>query len=198
MYFNITNESDEYFLYDPQDNCFMRGVETAADFCLKSRIFSVLTLGHLHTLVHEMGHAVAHSILTGGAATINLSTKNCYGSTTFHSGPRPLSSAGATWIDLSGPLADIIFSVVLIIGIFALTHYVSMPQAVSLGLRIAISAPAVLWIVGEFFYAGLSASRRDEGDFGKIVNRGVAHFVIAIAILISICALCALGIALLL
>lgn len=199
MHINITSDADiGYSLYNPDDNCLIRIVGGTADFCLRSKIFSLLTLGHLHTLVHETGHAVAHRVLTGGEATINLSISSCYGSTTYYPGTRPLSPLGATWIDLSGPLADVIFSVVLIIGIFAITHYVPMSQELSLGLRIGIGAPAAFWIVGEFFHAGVSACKGDSGDFGKIANRGWLQLLMSIAILVSICALCAFGIVMLL
>lgn len=199
MHINITtNKVFEYSYYNPHNNCLMRMVGGAADCCLDSKIFSLLTLGHLHTFIHELGHAVAYIALTGGEATINLSTSSCLGSTTFHPGIRPLSSIGATWIDLSGPLADIIFSAVLIISIFAITHYVPISQGLSLGLRTGIGGPAALWIIGELLYAGVSTCRGDHGDFGKIAGRGWSHLLISIAVLVSICALCALGVAMLL
>lgn len=152
-------------------------------------------LGHLHTLIHEMGHVVSHIALTGGTASINLSTRSCLGSTTLAGGKRPLSPAGETFVDLSSPLADIIFSSVLAVGVFALTHYVPMPLAASISLKIAIAGPAIIWILGELLYAAVSAFRRDEGDFGKIVKRGFCHFLLAVAALVAICALCALGMA---
>lgn len=199
MHINITDKIPfEYSYYNPDENCLMCTAGGAADCLLRSKIFSLLTLGHLHTFVHELGHAIAHRVLTGGEATINLSTSSCLGSTTYHQGTRPLTPIGATWIDLSGPLADIIFSVVLIIGIFAITHYVPMSQGLSLGLRIGIGAPAAFWIIGEFLYASVSACRGDNGDFGKIFSRGWSHLLISIAILVSICALCALGVSMLL
>lgn len=197
MHINLTHKNWEYSHYDPRSNCLMRIVGRSADCCLQSRIFSLLTLGHLHTFIHELGHVVAHRLLTGGEATMNLSTATCVGFTTYHPGIRSPSPIGATWIDLSGPIAGVIFSAVLMIGIFAITHYVPMSQGLSLGLRIGIGAPAALWIIGEFLYAGVSASKEDHGDFGQIAKRGRSHLLISIATLVSICALCALGVALL-
>src|ERR1700722_6510816 len=157
MYINITHGScceDRPLLRDPWENSLGQTVRRGVEYCLKSSLFSLLTLGHLHVLIHEIGHAVAHIVLTGGEATINLSTVDCKGSTAYRAGKRSLSPIGATWRNLSGPLADIIFSFVLILGIFALTHYIPMSPNLSLGLRIAIGAPAALWVVGEFLYAG--------------------------------------------
>jgi hypothetical protein len=195
MYLSITHRDDIGYSFDKGCTGIAAGIGKVADFCLRSKIFSLLTLGHLHTLIHELGHAVAHRVVTGGEAIIELTTASCYGQTILKPGPRPPSQMGETWIDLSGPLADILFSAVLIVGIFALTHFVPMPQAASLGLRIAIAAPAAFWILGELFYAAVSAAKMDHGDFGKIANRGWAHLIFSIAFLLSICAAAAVGVA---
>ena len=166
-----------YNLYDPSACLPIRALGYVADSCCNSRIFSLLTLGHLHTLVHELGHAVAYRIITGGDATIQLSTKSCYGSTLFHPGPRQSSSWGITWIALSGPLADAIFSTLLIFGALAVQH------------SLALGLPAVFWMRGELLYAILSAWKEDQGDFGQIASEGWPHLLVASALLVSICAL---------
>jgi hypothetical protein len=84
---------------------------------------------------------------------------------------------------------------VLIVGIFTLTHFVPIPQAASLGLRIAIAGPAAFWILGELFYAAVSAYKMDHGDFGKIANRGWIHLIFSIVLLLGICAAAAIGVA---
>lgn len=192
---SITNEKIGYPLYDPDDNnCVRKVTGRVADFCLTNKVFNVLTLGYVHAFIHELGHAVAYRVLSGGSATINLTTASCYGSYTRHDdAKRPLSSVGATWVDLSGPLANIIFSVVLIVGIFAITYYAPMSPTLSLILRIGIAAPAAFWIMGEFFYAAVSISKQDSGDFGKIASRGWAHLLVALAILVAICAIGVIG-----
>lgn len=160
---------------------------------MRSKIFSVLTLGHLHTFIHEFGHAATYELLSGGKATINLSTKSCYGSTTFEQSKRQLPGVAQTYIDLAGPLADVIFSAVLIVGIFALTHYVPMPIELSWSLRAVVCIPAAIWIGGEFLYAAVSITNNDNGDFGNIAKRGIGHLLVSLAVLITIRALCALG-----
>lgn len=61
MHINISNnEAEGYSLYNPQDNFLVRGAGWVGDTILKSKIFNVLTLGSAHTLVHELGHAVAY------------------------------------------------------------------------------------------------------------------------------------------
>jgi hypothetical protein len=95
--------------YNSQDPCIVRAIGRAAEFCLNSKIFSLLTLGHLHTFIHELGHAVAYRTLTGGEATIHIALNTQSGITSFGGKARSLSPAGATWVNLSGPLADLFF-----------------------------------------------------------------------------------------
>lgn len=168
-------------------------IGAVAHFILSSKIFNLLTLGWLHTLVHEMGHAVAYKILTGEGSTITLCYNSCYGSTA-HDGSAVNSPIKETWILLSGPLANIIFSSVLIVGIFALTQYLPMAKEVSLGLRIAITANGAIWMIGELFYAAVSVSQKDDGDFGRIAKEHWLHLTLSTLLLIIICALCILGV----
>jgi len=165
------------------------------NFFHTSKIFQFLTLGHLHVLVHELGHAISYYVITGSKPTIHISIKNCTGETSYPDGT-PNSPTAATWIALSGSLADIIFSSVLIVGIFAITHYIQMPYGLSLGLRIFITTTSGMWILGELFYSGLGAYR-GNGDFGPIADRGHMHLFFAMAILVTVCALCVLGVAML-
>jgi hypothetical protein len=197
MHINFTHDSKIYSWYRQTDSCAVRAMGKMADGCLKSKVLNILTLGLMHTFIHELGHALSHHLLTSGEATINLSTSSCYGSTTLHPGRRSPSSAGQTWIELSGPLADILFSAIVIVGIFALTHYVPMSQALSISLRVIIGAPSAFWIMGELFYSAVSAWNVDNGDFGKIANKGWSHLILAVALLVGICALAALGMAML-
>jgi len=195
MRINITNSDDiGYTLYNSKASLLVRGISRAADFCVKSKMFNLLTLGYVHTFIHELGHAISYQLLTGGEATINLSTRNCYGSTSYKEGPRSTSAAENTWIDLSGCLADIVFSAIIIIGIFALTYFVSMPQNWSIALRVIVCVPCAFWIIGELLYAAISGYQVDEGDFGKIASRGWLHLLLAFTLLLGVCAATIFGV----
>jgi hypothetical protein len=184
------SESPPYDFYESDDPCAMKCVGYLAKSCLKNRLFKIATFGYLHILVHELGHALAYKICSGKSSTITVHSNFGMGETDYHHHhfkDQLLSPAAETFLDMAGPLADLIFSVALIFGAFLLQNYIT-PYATYF-----IAGGAGFWILGEFYYALNSALKADGGDFGKIRERSSLHLFIATAIMVAICASAALG-----
>ena len=172
-----------YYSFDTHHkNPVLSLLSKGAETCLNSRAFRILTLGYVHTFVHEMGHALAHKILTGDGAKIVIQTDTCKGVTSFR-GCKRISKVAETIIGLSGALSDVVFSVCQIAAAWAMSCYITVPAA------IAITIGAAVWIAGEFFYAGYSALQHDHGDFGKIAKNGPLHLTLALTPLVATVAL---------
>jgi hypothetical protein len=164
-----------------------------ADLLIHSRLFNVLSLGTAHTLIHELGHAIAWRMLSGSGSTIALSKRSVLGALYPEPAKRPVSNIGMSWVDVSGPLADILFSLALIWGAFALAHCVRMPTEWKWVVKIGIAGPAAFWIAAEYLYAGMSAVNLDQGDFGKICEQGPSHFMVCALLCLAPVVLTAVG-----
>lgn len=159
-----------------------------------NKVFRIVSLQGVQNFIHELGHAAAYEMMTGGNATIHMYTDFGGGSVTSEGGRR-LSKLGSTWFSFSGPLASVLASLTLIVGIFALTHYVPMPFPLNTSLRVVICLCAGINLLKEFVYAIASGYSRDHGDWGQIVNEGgKLHYIVALTVLIALCALAAYGV----
>jgi hypothetical protein len=152
-----------------------------ARFCMQSRVFRYITLSYLHVFVHEMGHALAHKILTGKFTTITVFQDTCTGMNESNSN-RPLPKWKNSIIFAAGPVVSVAFSSLKLIAATALVSQVSPPVACVVG------AGAVVWMTGELLYAAIS-SLEGKGDFGAIARISDAHFCLATLTLITECAL---------
>jgi hypothetical protein len=161
---------------------FTKSLGYLADNCLNSNVFRFVTQGYAHTFVHEMGHALACSLLTDQKPKVRIFTDLCVGATYIGNIGR-LSPKISSIIATSGPMADTAFSGCKLLAATALRSYLSTPIAVTIG------AGAVVWMTGELFLAYISASNKDDGDFGKIAEHGSNHLILASTALIGQCAL---------
>lgn len=171
-------------------------IEKIIAFLGTNRIFLYLSFAHLFTLVHEFGHALAYKMITGKGSTIYMSPNHCFGLTVHEEIKDELTVLQNIWVTLSGHLATVLFSAIIILGIFALTYYLAMPLGLIIALRIIVAVPITLRILGEGSYAISSACKNaNNGDFGSIRKIGdlPAVFLCA-ALLISLVALCIIGV----
>ena len=150
------------------------------DFVLKSRVFHILTFGYIHTLVHEMGHALAAKVLSNSSARITINTTSLSGVTSISN--TRFTPIKSSLIDLGGPLTDVIFSCTQIFFAFLLSPYISTIGAMSIALG------ASIWIFGELFYA-VDALKSGRGDFAGIARNGTSHLIGASSIMLSSIAL---------
>jgi hypothetical protein len=148
----------------------------------KSNAFHWITQLHTHVFVHEMGHALSIKALTGQNSEVKIFYKRG-GVTQPPAALRYASDWKQTVVEAAGPMADIAFSTCKLVAATALKRYLSWPVALVLG------SGAVMWMFGELLYAYVSASKKDDGDFGCIARRGNTHLALASTALVSQCAL---------
>ncbi len=146
--------------------------------CLNSNAFRWVTQGYAHVFIHEMSHALAWKILTSQNSTIHISTSLCNGGTTHSNSSIKVADWKHTILGVAGPMGDIAFSSCKLVAATALKNYLPLPVTLALG------SGGVIWISGELFYAYISASKKDAGDFGQIARRGNTHLAFASAAII--------------
>src|SRR4051794_5269206 len=112
-------QSDQPGFHNLSDN----PIGKLGDNLLSNRVFNILTMGYLHTFVHEMGHALTYKIVSGGSSQveIQISTSQLSGVTIHHG--KNLSPIQHSIYLLGGPLANVAFSISLIFAAFALSAY---------------------------------------------------------------------------
>lgn len=181
-----------YSLYNEAQPFYVKIFTFSAEVCLKSKLFSVVTLGPLHTFIHELGHAVAWRLVSGNGSLIEMSSNSLYGSILFDRFEYNVSSWKNSYVSLSGPLADVILSVALMFFSIAIKSFV--PVSLIKPVQLWLVASSVFWICGELIYGAVSAIRQDNGDFGKIAKTGALHLVICGAILVTAVGFGVLGI----
>jgi hypothetical protein len=154
-------------------------ISRLAKICSNSHVFRILSLAYVHVLVHEMGHILANKIFVGSNDNpkITILTKESSGYCTGEI--NPTSRWQRTIVLAAGPMSDIAFSTCKLVASVALKHYLSWPVSLILGCG------AIIWIIGELFYAFISALKRDNGDFGRIADHGPLHLVLASAAIVS-------------
>lgn len=149
---------------------------------VKSNAFHWITQSHLHLFAHEMSHALACTVFTRQTAEVTIFYKRA-GYTRHPPEVNYASDWKKTAIEIAGPMGDVTLSICKLVAAIALKSYLSWPVALALG------SGAVIWMFGELFYAYVSASKMDSGDFGHIASRGNTHLALASTALISQCAL---------
>jgi hypothetical protein len=151
--------------------------------CLNNNAFRWITQSYMHLFVHEMSHAITCKVLTGQNGNVDFFLDRNAGRT-----PYPQSFTNAvdwkkTVISIAGPMGNIAFSICKLVAATALKNYLAWP------VRLALGGGAVFWISGELLYAYVSASNKDQGDFGSIACLGPTHLAIASIAIVSQCAL---------
>lgn len=147
--------------------------------CINSNAFRWITQGYTHVFVHEMSHAVACKVLVGQNSEVDFFTSLCMGKNALPPAAVHASDWKKTAIEIAGPMGDIAFSSCKLVAATALKSYLSWPVALALG------SGAVIWMSGELLYAYVSASKRDNGDFGYIARRSNTHLALASTALVS-------------
>lgn len=147
--------------------------------CIKSDAFRLVTQAYTHVFVHEMSHALACKILTGQNSEVDLFTNRCVGVNHYPPAVTYASDWKQTVIDVAGPMGNIAFSTCKLVAATALKSYLSWPVALALG------SGAIVWMSGELLYAYVSASNRNDGDFGLIALRGNTHLALASTAIVS-------------
>ena len=128
----------------------------ATNTFLSSSIAKVVTLGYLHVLIHEMGHATMDSLLNCKIrANIQISTLTCQGNT--------LGGASSKLVFLAGPVAGVSLELAKLAASVALVTFAPLHIAVPVATLLTFGA--LIWIFGEFMYA-LSGN----GDWAEILN----------------------------
>jgi hypothetical protein len=176
---SFTTSSNKYHFVS-HHNLFLKTIAKCAHACLSNSIFKVITLGYIHTFIHEMGHAFAHYILEGGNSDIEIETgKNQPLGGCTHSHGRSSSQWSSMVVTLAGPLADTIYSVCTLVAAVAFKGYLTRPVALFLSIS------SVVWITGELTYALISSLNRDQGDFGRIAQIGLAPLLLSTVLLVG-------------
>jgi len=148
-----------------------KSIACLADLCVTSKSFAILTGGYTHCLIHEYGHAFTCKLLKRHVCGIRISSNSALGRTSMLCNTLP--SYQKSIIDTAGPFLGISYSCCKLISALALKKYISRPVAFS------IAAGALIWILGEIFYALFSVIKKDGGDFGQIAKRGKVHVIAA-------------------
>jgi hypothetical protein len=180
------------------NSCVTRAIGKIAEAILSNSVIRCLTLGNLHTLVHEMGHAVVSKWLdsAGRYSQIRIFTNSGTGETALpNRGLRVVDNLiifdTPSWhqdlVLLAGPMADMLFSVSKLVLAVALKSYISLPVATIL------AAGSLLYMSGELLYATYSVINQDAGDFGSIARSGAVPLFIATAALVGTFALGSFG-----
>ncbi len=156
---------------------FSRTVGFFADNCLRSAPFRVLSLGYLHVLSHEMGHAMAFKAFTGGTPKITIFTDFGGGTTVSNSSFSRLGLSKWSIVSASGPLTHMFFSNCILAASLALRA--SNPLIASI-----LGIGSAIWMTGELLYA-----TRERGDFGSIAQNSHFHLALATIALVGECAL---------
>jgi hypothetical protein len=147
--------------------------------CVQSNAFRWVTQGYAHVFVHEMSHALAFKILTGKNSKVIFFTKLLLGRNIWPPEVENLVDWKRTVINVAGPMGNIAFSTCKLIAATALKSYLYWPVSLALG------SGAVIWISGELFYAYVSASKNDTGDFGCIARRSNTHLALASTVIVN-------------
>ena len=149
---------------------------------LKCDAFHHVTQSNLHVFMHEMGHALACKVFTGQNSEVRIIDKRG-GYTRPPNLIEQVSDWKKTMMEMAGPMGDVTFSICKLVVATTFKSYVSWPVALFIGIG------AAFWISGELLYAYVSALKKDNGDFGKIAQRGNTHLAFATVALISQCVL---------
>lgn len=150
--------------------------------CLNSHAFRWITQGYAHVFTHEMSHALACKLFTQQDSMVYVFKNLCVGRTLFPYDLIYTADWKKTIVNVAGSMGNMTFSSCKLVAATAMKKQLSLPIAFTLG------SGAVIWMSGEFFYAYISASKGDDGDFGLIARRGNIHLALASAALISQCA----------
>jgi hypothetical protein len=114
------------------------------DYVLTTPIVPVITLGYLHVVIHELGHAFASWLQgTNEPHTIYVYTKTCRGEI--------IDSDHGKITALAGPLAGITWELLKLIGSVAIATFA--PPAIGLPLGAVLGAGSAFWLFGELIYA---------------------------------------------
>lgn len=180
---SFVQERNKYYSFSHSNFAFYF-VGQAASVLLNNYTFKVLTFGYLHTMVHEMGHALTAKLFNVHSS-IKININNCIGCTQYNN-YKKLPLLKDSLVALAGPLADVIFSVSIIFAAFFASPFITVPVSTFFALGAAI------WITGELYYA-LDSLNSGDGDFANIGRNGNLHLLFATVALITPVALTALA-----
>lgn len=152
----------------PNDlNCVTRCFKS---LFLNNRVVCCLVGSYAHVFFREMGHVLAHRLLTCKGAVVSIDRNPCEASTGYVGG-QPRGWKG-TLINVAGPMAGVAFE----IGKLALGSYL-MSTCPLVG--IILIAGSVIWISAEFISSIISLNEHDNGSFDLIADQGWAHLAFA-------------------
>ncbi len=179
----VNFEHSHYSPYNLDNESF---ISRQALKCLNSNVFRLVTQSYAHVFTHEMSHALMLKFFYGRPPGfyregICIYTDICMGQTGM---PRIENhNWKTTLILMAGPMGNIAFATAKLVAAKVFKNYLTWPIASIFG------SGAVIWTLGEIFYAYLSATRKDNGDFGHIASHGKMPLALASTAVVAQCIL---------
>lgn len=177
--YNFLGHEIEFNKNLPSSESSLKSNQRNTDYLkLDKSLIHIISFSFIHTLVHELGHALINQLFTEQKSKIFIDTHAGAGSATCP-GRWTLSNWKVSLISAAGPMANMAFSIIKLAAAYFLKAY--LPWRIIL----AIGISSLLAMAHEMHYAYTSVKTKDSGDFDTISKNGSKHLILASTVLIT-------------